>query len=357
MIHKKEEPLSPKPGPSPENPVSIHNQKVNEYIRQGDKESAVKLLFELIVHYAGQNQFDKAEAFSEKLMEVDPMALNEIYKSNEIIQAAKTASQDRDHLSSWAELYGTLTTEETNALYYALHKNSIEGDKTLMKQGEKNDRLYLINQGQVKITFDKKEEKLLIKTLNPGDIAGAESFFLPSVNTTSAVTLIPSKFSILKKEVMEKWKTHVPALQHKLQGFCLKKDDISELIKNKKMERRAEQRFRAQGRIVLQLRNPSGNSVGKAFRGELSDVSAHGLSFFIKLANQEIAQRLLGRTLSVQLIPQSTGTEHPPDVVGTVVAIHYQLITDYSIHIKLKKELDIQSIRQLGLLNTTSPVE
>ena len=356
MIHKEEEPLSPKPEPSQENPVCIHNREVDEYIRQGDRESAVKLLFELIVHYAGQNQFSNAEAFSEKLMEVDPMALNEIYKSNEIIQAAKTASLDRIHLSNWAELYGTLTADETNALYYALHEKSIDGEKTLMKQGEKNDQLYLINQGQVKITFDKKEEKLLIKTLKPGDIAGAESFFLPSVNTTSAITLLPSKFSILKKEAMEKWKTHVPALQHKLQGFCLKKNDILELIKDKKMERRAEQRFGAEGRVIIHLRKHSGALAGKAFSGGLSDVSAHGLSFFIKLANQEIAQRLLGRTLSVQFTPPSTGTTHTPDVVGTVVAIHYQLMMDYSIHIKLKDELDIQSIRQLGLLRTTSSI-
>ena len=65
-------------------------QLVDKYISQGNKESAVSLLFKLIVTYAKGKNFSKAEALKDKLFKVNPMALEEILKSGEIIEEEKS---------------------------------------------------------------------------------------------------------------------------------------------------------------------------------------------------------------------------------------------------------------------------
>ena len=93
---------------------------VDRHVKQNNKEAAVKLLFDLIVEYAKEKNFARAEALWKRLLEVDPMALTEITKAGEIVEEEKFKSIDQEHLDIWLGLYSILTTEETNALYYAI---------------------------------------------------------------------------------------------------------------------------------------------------------------------------------------------------------------------------------------------
>ena len=72
--------------------LSHQEELIDQYVKENNKEAAVKLLFDLIVSYAKKKNFEKAETLREKLFEVDSMALNEIIKSGDIIEEEKTES-------------------------------------------------------------------------------------------------------------------------------------------------------------------------------------------------------------------------------------------------------------------------
>ena len=71
-----------------ENVVS-QKRLLEKYIKENKKEAAVKLIFDLIAKHVRANQFAKADELREKLFEVDSMALPEIVKSGEILEATE----------------------------------------------------------------------------------------------------------------------------------------------------------------------------------------------------------------------------------------------------------------------------
>jgi len=150
---------------------------VDQHVEQNDTKSAVKILFALIVKYAKEKEFSKAEVLRERLLEVDPMALTEIVKAGEVIEEEKSESIDQKHLDLWANLYETLSNEEANTLYYAMKSGTCNAEQTIIRQGELNSKLYFVNEGQLKMVFHKEGEEFLIGGLNPGHIVGADSFF------------------------------------------------------------------------------------------------------------------------------------------------------------------------------------
>ena len=128
---------------------------LEKYLKENKKAQAVKLLFDLIATHARENQFDKADALREKLFAVDPLALDEIVKSAEIIEDAKIAAIDPAHRHAWSHLYDQLTREEIIALYYSMKSAGYEADQIVFRQGEMNSNLYFINEGQLRIFYHK----------------------------------------------------------------------------------------------------------------------------------------------------------------------------------------------------------
>ncbi|OIN96818.1 MAG: hypothetical protein AUJ48_00910 [Deltaproteobacteria bacterium CG1_02_45_11] len=327
--------------------LSPHLNQLDQYVKQDDNEAAVKLLFDLIVKYAREKDFAKAEVLREKLLEIDPMALTEIVKSGEIIEEEKSESIDQNHLDIWSKLYDTLTSEETNALYYALNAATYDADQVIIKQGELNTNLYFINQGKVKVVYRQDSKEILLNTLRAGDIIGEDTFFAITVCTTSMIALSQVKLNFLEKKFLKKWQDEFPALASKLHNYCLKLDQAYELLKKKGMDRRTQKRFSISGKVLIQLLNTSGGPTGKAFKGELSDISMGGLSFFIKVSKEETARMLLGRSLNVKLALPRGGSQQPVDQNGTVIGVRCHLLKDYSIHIKFAKMLSAKIVEAI----------
>ena len=174
----------------------LHSQEqlVDQYISQDNKESAVKLLFKLIVAYAKGKDFVRAEALKDKLFKVDPMAIKEIIESGEIIEEEKNKSKDKKHMTIWSEMYSKLSEEETNTLYYAMRPGTCDIDKPLFVQGKENTKLYFIRQGQVKLIWDLDGREVLLDTLGPGQILGEDTFFGHTLCTTSAIVISRTEF-------------------------------------------------------------------------------------------------------------------------------------------------------------------
>jgi len=313
---------------------------VDQHIAGGDTNAAVKLLFKMIVESAREKNFRKAEQLRERLLEVDPMALDEIISSAEIIEEGKSQSLDPIHMQIWSKLYDTLDTEEKNELFYSMQDLTLGVNQTVFSQGKLNTNLYFINQGQLKMIYQDKAGDVLLYTLGPGQLAGQENFFSTTVCTTSLISLSNVNLKYIAKDSLLKWKKEVPALEQKLSDFCAGFPSATALLKSKKMDRRSLKRVKLSGKGQIQLLNRSGEPIGKSFKGELSDISVGGLSFEIRISKEETARLLLGRRISIAF---NTSKRRPGQMIdrsGIIVGVYPFPFEDYSIHVKFDKMLD-----------------
>ena len=319
---------------------------VDQHVEQNDTKSAVKILFALIVKYAKEKEFSKAEVLRERLLEVDPMALTEIVKAGEVIEEEKSESIDQKHLDLWANLYETLSNEEANTLYYAMKSGTCNAEQTIISQGELNSKLYFVNEGQLKMVFHKEGEEFLIGGLNPGHIVGADSFFFISICTTSVIALSHVKFSFLEKEILKKWEDESPAFLSKLKDYSLGFDKIYDLLKEKGLDRRSHERVRISVKMSITRMDDSGLPIEEPVTGTLADISVGGLSFYIKTPKEKAVNMLLGPKLNMRFILPAGESQYQIDQNGTVVGVR-EHIYDYSVNVKFDKILDEKIIKEI----------
>jgi CRP-like cAMP-binding protein len=318
-----------------ENDKSKREALIDQCISQNDTEGACKLIFDLIVDYAREKNFEKAEALHEKLYETDPMALTEIVRSGEVIEEEKSESVDREHLEIWSKLYDLLSTTEKNALYYSMKSKKFQSGEPIMEQGKLNSRLYFINKGEVKALFNQGGKENLIKVLGVGDIIGQKPFFSATVCTDSILPLTSVKATYLESDVLKNWKKDMPALESKLYNYCRKNDLVKKELESKSFERRSDKRVTLSGSVMFQLLDKAGKPMEKGYKGDLSDLSAGGISFNIKSSKKETIRLLLGRRLKIRFdLPMKHNTYHRVEQLMTVIAAQPQVFDDYSIHLK-----------------------
>ena len=313
---------------------------VDLHIAKGDTNAAVKLLFKMIVQSAEEKNFIKAEQLRERLLDVDPMALDEIISSAEIIEEGKSQALDPIHMQIWSKLYDLLDTEEKNELFFSMQDTVLGVNETVFSQGQLNTNLYFINQGQLKMIYQDKAGDVLLYTLGPGQLAGQENFFANTVCTTSLITLSNVNIKYLTKDTLLKWKKELPALEQKLNDFCAGFPNATKLLQSKKMDRRSLKRVKISGKGLINLLNRAGEPIGKSFKGALSDISVGGLSFEIRISKEDTARLLLGRRISISL-KLAKGISSPMvDHKGIIVGVYPFPFEDYSIHVKFDKKLD-----------------
>ena len=313
--------------------------EVDRLVDANDQPGAVKLLVELIEQQARARNFSKAEALRERLMAVDDMALTEIIKAAEIIEAAKSSALDGRHLELFAALYDKLNEEETNALYFGMLALQAAAGDVLYHEGEATGRLFFLNQGQLNVFFTRDDKQSMISVLEPGAVAGQDSFFIASVATTSLSAQGEAHLLVLDFARILEWKETLPGLVDKLEQFCRQRA-MGDVLAAKRLERRASRRIKLEGQVVAQVFGDSGDLAGKPFRGDLSDLSNTGMAFFIN-ATDRAARLLMGRKLKVRLTIQAAGKGKPQTVSrnGQVVAVNALYISDYSIHLKFDTPL------------------
>jgi len=279
--------------------------------------------------------FKKAEALHEKFYDVDPMALMEIVRSGEIIEQEKSQSLDQAHLDIWTGLYNSMSTAEENALYYSMKSKIFEPGEPIMDQGKQNSRLYFINKGEVKAIYQQGDKEIFINTVGPGNIIGQDAFFSATICTVSMIPLNSVEVTYLETGVLKKWKKDVPALESKLYDYCMKHDLIRKELENKEIDRREDERVGLAGKLKFQLLDKAEKPLGRGYSGEISDISAGGLSFIIKSSKKESLRMLLGRRLKVCFkIPLKNQNYRKVDQAMRVIAAQPQVFDDYSVHLK-----------------------
>ncbi|MBN2062880.1 MAG: cyclic nucleotide-binding domain-containing protein [Deltaproteobacteria bacterium] len=319
---------------------------VDRHVQEKDVESAVKILFDMIVKYAKGREFERADALRDKLMEVNPMALTEIVKSGEVIEEEKSGAIDQDRLNTWRELYDRLTEAETNALFFAMKTAVYEPNQSIFKQGESNSRLYFLYKGQVKLVTKQDNKEIPLKKLGTGDILGEDTFFSSTVCTTSAVAITKVEIDFLEKAILVKWEEEIPGIGSKISDYCLKLEKVSDLLKKQGRSRRSYERVNISGKISMQAIDSEGSPVGEHIQGTLADISIGGLSFYLKIPKNKADKMLTEPIVNVKFTVKTGRSLHRIDRNGTIVGVlsHFY---DFSVHIKFDELLDEKIIEEI----------
>lgn len=315
-------------------PVTEQEKLIDQYLNEGNQDAAVQALFDLIVENARNHDFIKAGTLRDRLFEIAPMALNEISRSGDIIDEEKSQCIDENHRKIWAKLYSHFTTEEANELYFAMKEKLYHKGDIIFSVGDPDNDLYFLDSGEAKMVYVKENEETL-KILERGDIAGEDTFFYTTASKT--VSLIANsnvKLRTLDRKIQGRWNDNFPGLEQKLHEYCEKSGRVSEILLKKGMNRRRNKRLKINGKVAVELLQPSGAPTGKQFTGALCDISISGLSFTFKLSNNEVAHKILGAKVKTQLVVPNRGESVKIAQIGKIVGIGYYVLSDHSIHVR-----------------------
>lgn len=316
------------------NDLKAKEEKADECIQAGKTDEAVAHLLELVRGYAQKKDFVKAEAFREKILAVNDMALTEIIQAAEVIEHAKSEAMDPNHMALWKDLYQDLTQDEANELYFALELIEVDPDQTLIHQGQPNSHLFLIEKGELKRTYRHQQEERLMRNLAMGDAAGTISFFNLSVSTVSLTALTTVTLRRLAQERFEHWKQTMPGLSTKLEKYCLRAQESYAGMEARGIDRREHKRLETSGVLAVQLLNSAKAKVGRPFKGDLVNVSRGGLCFEVRLVNPKMASTLLGRHAWVEFAITAKGNPKKISRTGVLIAIIQQAFEGYMIHMR-----------------------
>jgi len=319
---------------------------VRTVLAQGKRETARRMILDLVFRTARMGNFGQAERLREWLIETDPTALGDIVRAAEIIEEEKKAAVDRGHLEVWKNLYQILTPEEYSTLYHCLERRRFDNDEIIVNQGTHQTMLFFINSGKVKIFFRDGDSDIEVKTMVAGEILGAGVFFDASVWTVSAASVGQVDISILTLRDLLRWHEEYPALKAKLNDFCHKFEDIDRFFRLSGRDRRKDRRIGVSGRVSITFLNRLGNSTGQQAKGELFDISAGGISFFLRLSRKELSRSLIGTSVKVVLPAREIGDD-VASCQGVILAVKsYRLLdNDYSVHVKFDEPISDEQMQ------------
>jgi len=317
-------------------------QEVYLLLDQNKRAAAKALLFDLISTVACLHQFDQAEQLCRRLVEIDPLALDDIIKATEMVEEQRIASSDQGQTQNWAEGFDLLSTEEFNALYSAMEHVRYAPDENIVVQGDLRQRLVCINKGRVKLFCrDPHGNDILLRTVGPGDIFGVDSFFKESVWTVNAASIGTVDAFVLPREALRKWNSF-PDLESKLKAFCqqfVEQDSLKVMAVERS---RATERLNCSGRLALAVLDDNGQDTGTVLQGDKGDVSIGGISATVRLSRKRSVRLLLGRKVLVSQPGGPPGSPLTSGMAGLVVAIYGQDATGgesaayvhYAVHLQ-----------------------
>jgi predicted Zn finger-like uncharacterized protein len=330
--------------------ISDQEKLIDQYVEQGDQENAAKLLLEIITKFAKEKNFTKAEELREKLYEAAPMALKEIVRSGEIIETEKSQVLDKNYLEIWAKLFDTLTTDESNTLYFAMKTKAFKAGQPVFEQGQLDSRMYFIKKGQFQMVYHDRFglQEAVLKELTPGDIANDEAFFSFTVCTTSLIAFTDAEVFFLEKNILPEWEKKHPGIENKLRKFSYLFEKVGDLVQKSGLQLRGHKRVKISRDAMVQSLDDSGKPLRNPHRVSLFDISAGGVSYGFKLNKKEDAGNLLDSWINLQTVYQNQTGKHKINRNGKIVAVHLQPFGESSVHVQFEELLAEQIIIDIG---------
>lgn len=337
--------------------VCALEKQVEQCVAEDRKEEAVGLLYQAILACAQQRNFPEADRLHARLTQVSPMALNEIINAAEAIDAAKVQAIDTNHREIHAGLYSIFSSnEERNAFYYAMQQISVEPGTEIICQGKLNSALFLVDRGSLKIMIREKDRETFLKSVGAGEVVGADTFFSISLCTSSVVAENSVKLSVLERKALATIEQANVGLEGKLEAYCRQneKNSVAELLRQKSLERRKFSRYKAEGKVRVQILDKEQKPVGAAFGGLLEDVSIGGLLLGIKCSQKATARAILGRRGLLHVVFDQDGQRLELTKTALITGVVYNLFNDYSVHVRFEKHLNADELKRVLLFARAS---
>lgn len=319
--------------------LEVSEKKVQELIARERKSDAVKLLAEMVRACAKARKFQRAEEFRKQIMEVDPLALNEIISSAEIIESEKARAVDLKHKKIWAVLYDTLSDDEAIDFYFSLKKIKLGAGKMIIEQGRVNNRLFLPDSGLLKVVCEQGKSNVFVREISKGYPAGFNSFFSISYATATVITGGPVTLHYLQRDAFKKLVEKFPGIESRLESRFSDfiEETTAEILKRRSLERRGRVRFPISGKAEMYVLDTKGETNKPPVKGILEDISEGGAAFSIRQAKKESARLFLGRLALLHIQPGSVG-----DITakkGRVTGVHNLMFGNYLVNFKFIKPL------------------
>lgn len=296
-------------------------QNLNKFVQAGDMRSVSQLVIDEALAAARDKDYFLAEKLRDRLLMINPMALEEVMTLGDLIEEEKTRSHAHHHLGVWHELYEEMNAEEFDALYSALrHENYGKGD-IIVRAGEADDVLYFLKSGYVSLNCLSGGSEVFLKRLGPGSILGGDHFFSASIWTVTLRALSDVHMQVLDHKVFLGIVEKHQAVDHVLRQYALKHAGVFNLLKISGDERREYPRFPVTLSSKNDLLDPYGKKGKRSLKGELIDISRNGLAFLVKISSQNNAKLMLGR----QIISEILDAENVAltECCGVIVGIQY----------------------------------
>lgn len=314
-------------------------EEIRKLVHANDIQQAGELLYDQAITAAKNKNFPIVELLRERLLEINPMALEKVIELGELIQEQKNTSFTSHHLKIWSELYGEMSPEEYSDLYCSLRQENFFKGDIIVHSGETDANLYFINSGYISMGCRIGGKEIFLKKMVPGSVLGGDQFFLPSVWTVTLKALTEVNLHVLDHAVMEKVSRKHPEIEDKLRKYCFEHAQTPELLKMSRDDRREFPRYHVNFNARHVLLDPLGNEAKRNFNSEVFNISEQGLAFIMKITNIVNARLLLGRYITTTIL---CGEEELPQQFGVIVSVilHEPVMGEYSVHVKLAKKID-----------------
>jgi len=316
---------------------------VKELVEQGDLEEAGKKLYANALKAARDNDFVSAELLRDKILEISPLALSEVIKLGEIIEEEKSSSISSHHIAVWSELYEMMTTEEFNALYFALKLERYNVDDLIVRAGDTKPSLYFVNSGVIILSCHSDNRDTVLKRLQPGEVVGVSPFFDSSVWTVTMTARTGSQVHVLSDTKLKDLEKKYPGIQDKLHDYCVRYDTVPQLLQMAGSDRRKDPRYAVSVCINNMLLDPYGNIGKRMFKGELIDISRGGLRFSVNISSRENARLLLGRQIISEIEIEG---KDKITCFGIIVGGRFEEEggREFSVHVNFHQNLERSSV-------------
>lgn len=290
---------------------------------------------------------ETAEDLHEVLLASSGEAPEEVLASAEIIDEARVAGIEKNHLQIWDELYDMMASREKAIFYNSLKERTFPQKSILIKQGSLNEQLFLVEQGHVAAILTKEKTNNLILQVGKGGFVGEDTFFGMSTCASSVLAESEVVVKILEKKCVREWAVTAPDLYDKVKAFCRLHDRYEEAYQIKRPQKSRFHRVSVSGVVRADIMDSGMKPTGKKFKASIGNVSRSGACFFIKSSSREVAGSLLSEPLRMIF---SVGEKN--DLVefmamGTVVRIRFHLENDYSVHVKFLSPLGKEKLKYL----------
>ena len=325
--------------------LSPNDRQIKNLLEQDKKTEAISLIMDLVRDNAEKKDFGEAERYRQMLLDADSMALREIIGAAEIIEEEKSSSLNESLISTWEDLIRELSLEEFSALYYASRSQNSASEEIIAEQGDFLSNLFFVNSGRVQLYTTRNGRDTPFKTVEEGEIFGADSFFDISVWTYNAKSLGAS-LSVLTWKRLAFLNKDYPAMQNNLLEYCSRFRTDSAYFGKPSTSRRKYERKKLAGRATMELLSVTGDKTGQVARGDLLDISQGGVAFVLRFHRKEYATDLLGKHVKVIVRPDNSITPLKKSGMVKAVRSHDFVGNDYSIHLEFDELLGAAEVSQ-----------